>query len=104
MGGDQGNDHPDLCPCRQRQVYDILTYPTWTSIGIGRTRDSRWIVEFVGAKEEMEGGNANGKALPEVPGLRAIDSEIERRLSRSGVVPLRLSSRRKSECVVGGSR
>lgn len=58
----------------------------------------------MGAVEEMEGGNANGKGLPEVPGVRATDSVIERRLSRSDVVPLRLSSRRKSGCVVGGSR
>ncbi|KAI6821390.1 hypothetical protein KC365_g14276 [Hortaea werneckii] len=47
MTGDQENVHPELCPCRQKLVYDILTYPTWTSIGIGRTRDSRWIVELV---------------------------------------------------------
>ena len=102
--GDQGNVHPDLCPCRQRQVYDILTYPTWTSIGIGWTRDSRWVVELVGAVEEVEGGNASEKALPGVPDMRAKDSETERRLKRSGVVPLRLSSKRKSGCVAAGAR
>ena len=56
----------------------------------------------MGAVEEVEGGGGNGKALPEVPGM-ANDYDTERRLSRSGVVPLRLSSKRKSGCVGGGA-
>ena len=59
---------------------------------------------MVGAPEEVEGGHASEKALPEIPGMETKDSETERRLRRSGVVPLRLSSKRKSGCVAAGAR
>lgn len=90
-----------VCPCRERQVFEILISPTWRVIGLGRTRDGRWVVELAGDGEEE-------KALPAVPGeegngMSGVDEgdELdEQERERVVPAPLRLSSKRNSLRVV----
>lgn len=45
--------HHESCPCRGKLVFDAMIDEQWRTVGIGKTGDGRWVVEFAPDKCEI---------------------------------------------------